>query len=63
MNNIRNVDDMRTKNNPKKVYEGRPLAPPTEAVKQRVGDIGSLSVNERRPIGSQRFGAGAPATA
>ena len=58
----RTVDDLRTTNNPKKIYEGRPLAPPTDPIGVRTGDIGEYKVSDRKPEGESYFGSGAPAT-
>lgn len=48
---MRTVDDLRTANNPKKIFDGRPLAPPTEQVGKRTGDIGKFTTVLRKPEG------------
>jgi hypothetical protein len=58
---VRNVDDLRTTNNPKKIFEGRPLAPPTNQIGARTGDIGDHKVSDRKHTPESYFGSGAPA--
>ena len=59
---MRTVDDLRTTNNPKKIFEGRALAPPSNIVSGRTGSVGIHKVSDRKPEGESYFGSGAPAT-
>ena len=62
MARTKNVDHLRTQNNPKKIFEGRALAPPTNQIGGRTGDVGKHTVSDRKPEGESYFGSGAPAS-
>lgn len=48
---MRTVDDLRTVNNPKKTFEGRALAPPTDIVGGRIGETGEVKLTDRKTTG------------